>query len=68
MGILSVSGSTDVTSTLLWTADETLEEFIVRCWESRAAGCHQVLWHMFEKGFVDLERFWELNGHIERGL
>eukprot|EP00969_Alexandrium_andersonii_P015598 682426-Alexandrium_andersonii.AAC.1 len=61
-------GSSDVTPTLLWSIVESLEEFIGRCWQDSAAGCHQVLWHFFDKNHIDLERFRHLDHQISRAL
>eukprot|EP00969_Alexandrium_andersonii_P339037 14985443-Alexandrium_andersonii.AAC.1 len=61
MDILKSMGTSDTSATLLWSMLETLGEFIERCWRDSAAGCHQVLWHFFDKRHIDLEKFKHLD-------
>eukprot|EP00969_Alexandrium_andersonii_P054501 2399162-Alexandrium_andersonii.AAC.1 len=61
MDILKSMGSMDTSPTLLYSVLETLGEFIERCWHDSATGCHQVIWHFFDKRHLDLDQFMHLD-------
>eukprot|EP00969_Alexandrium_andersonii_P372083 15480964-Alexandrium_andersonii.AAC.1 len=68
MDILQSMATDDVGPTLLWSVVETRGEFIERCWQDKAAGCNQVIWHLFDRGHIDLSQFRRLDDFIAQAL